>query len=142
MTGSIAHVGTVVKVSHDCVSVNINDGADKCGGCSIRFMCKTSGDDSDVIDVPVKEASLYKTGELVRLTIADRKQYSATLIALVIPCVVLVTGVAAAWLAGLDEGLCALSGLLASSLYFGLLYLIRKKVGSNFVWNIEKLQNE
>ncbi len=140
MTGTITHTGTVVKVTAGSVGVKIHDGADKCGGCSVRFMCKTSGDDdSDVINVPVKDSGRFSCGESVRLAISDRKQYSATLIALVLPCIALAAGVAIASAAGFDEGLCALSGLLLVSLYFGGLYLMRGRVNRGFSWSIEKL---
>lgn len=75
----------------------------------------------------------------VRLFISDSKQYSATLIALVLPCIALAAGVALAALAGLDEGLSALAGLLFVSLYFIVLYMMRKRVNKKFTWTIEKL---
>lgn len=139
MTGVVAHLGTVVKVAADAVSVKVNDGAEKCGGCSIKFMCSTADDDSRLINVPVKSGESFDCGDRVRLFISDRKQYSATLIALVLPCVALALGVLLASVAGLDEGLSALSGLLFVSVYFGVLYLMRRRVNRKFTWTIEKL---
>lgn len=139
MTGTITHTGTVVKVTAGSVCVKVGDGADKCGGCSVKFMCKTSGDDSDIIEVPLKSSSRFVGGEQVKLTLSDNKQYSATLIALVLPCIALVLGVVAANLAGLDEGLCALSGLALTAVYFGVLYVMRRNVDRKFTWTIEKL---
>lgn len=140
MTGTVSHMGTVVRVTAGHVFVKIHDGADKCGGCSVRFMCKTSGDDGDLIEVSVKKDAVFSSGDTVRLTISDNKQYSATLIALVLPCVALALGVVLAGMAGLDEGLCALSGLALTSLYFALLYMIRRRVAGKFTWNIDRLQ--
>lgn len=140
MTGIVSHMGTVVRTAAGHVYVKIHDGADKCGGCSVRFMCKTSGDDGDLIEVPLKKGECFSPGDTVMLSISDNKQYSATLIALVLPCVVLALGVALAAMAGLDEGLCALSGLASTSLYFALLYIVRRRVDGKFTWNINKLQ--
>lgn len=78
MTGVVAHLGTVVKVAADAVSVKVNDGAEKCGGCSIKFMCSTADDDSRLINVPVKSGESFDCGDRVKLFISDRKQYSAT----------------------------------------------------------------
>lgn len=140
MTGVVTHVGTVVKVTAGSVSVKVGDCADKCGGCSAKFLCKPTGDDSgEVIEVPVGSASSWTGGERVKITLSDAKQYSATLLALVLPCVALVAGVAAAWLAGFDEGVCAMSGLLFTAAYFGVLYVMRARVSRKFIWNIEKL---
>lgn len=89
MTGVIAHAGTVVGTTADTVIVRIHDGADKCGGCSIKFMCNGAGDDNPRIKVPVRHGEKFACGEEVRLFISDSKQYSATLIALVLPCIAL-----------------------------------------------------
>ena len=139
MTGVIAHTGTVVSTTADTVIVRIHDGADKCGGCSIKFMCNGAGDDNPRIKVPVRNGEKFACGEEVRLFISDSKQYSATLIALVLPCIALAAGVALAALAGLDEGLSALAGLLFVSIYFIVLYMMRKRVNKKFTWTIEKL---
>ena len=139
MTGVIAHTGTVVGMTADTVIVRIHDGADKCGGCSIKFMCNGADDDNPRIKVPVRHGEKFACGEEVRLFISDSKQYSATLIALVLPCIALAAGVALAALAGLDEGLSALAGLLFVSLYFIVLYMMRKRVNKKFTWTIEKL---
>lgn len=141
MPQELSHLGTIVGLLPGAVKVHVGDGGDKCGGCSVKFMCKPNGDSGSIIEIPVKNSTEYTEGQHVRITLSDNKQYSATLIAMVLPCIALCLGVAIAYFAGLDEGLCALSGLFSTGLYFGILYLLRKSVNRRFLWNIEKLTN-
>lgn len=138
MSEELSHIGTVTAVLPGIVKVHVGDGGEKCGGCSVKFMCKPNGESGSEIDIPVKDSSLYSVGQNVKITLADKKQYSATLIAMALPCVALCLGVAAAYFAGLDEGLCALSGLLSTAIYFGILYLMRKRINNTFLWKIEQ----
>lgn len=140
MTGVITHLGTVVKVTAAKVSVKITDTGDKCGGCSAKFLCKPNGDDDvEVVEVAVNGEPTFKEGEQVKLTLSDSRQYSATLLALLYPCIALGIGVAVGYVAGLDEGLCALSGLAATAVYFGALYMVRDKINRKFSWNVSPL---
>lgn len=140
MAAEMTHTGTIAVVASDAVEVKIGDGAEKCGGCSVKFMCKPSGESGDMLRVPVKSGDGFAPGDRVRLSLAYNRQYSAALIALVFPCVVLLGGVAAGWAAGLDEGLCALCGLLLTAVYFLALFAVRKRVNRKFAWKIEKLK--
>ena len=138
MPQELSHIATITAIAPGAVKVHVDDGGDKCGGCSVKFMCKPNGESGSDIEVPVKDSSIYSVGQNVMITLAATKQYSATLIALALPCVVLCLGVAAAYFAGLNEGLCALSGLLSTAIYFGILYLMRKRVNNTFLWKIEQ----
>lgn len=138
MPQQLSHLGTVAAILPGLLKVHVGDGGEKCGGCSVKFMCKPNGESGSVIDIPVKDSSIYSPGQHVIITLDDSKQYSATLIAMVLPCIMLCLGVAAAYLAGLDEGLCAVAGLLTTAIYFGILYLLRKKLNRRFLWKIEK----
>ncbi len=137
MQQELSHAGTISDILPGIVKVHIGDDGEKCGGCSVKFMCKPNGESGSIIEIPVKDSTLYSKGQNVTITLEGSKQYSATLIAMVLPCVILCLGVGAAYLAGLDEGLCAVVGLLATAIYFGILYLLRKKLNSSFLWRIE-----
>lgn len=126
-------------VSDDSVTVSVGDGAENCSGCAAKILCKPIDENAPVLVIPSTAASAYTEGQRVRITLDSNKQWSATLVALVLPCVALGCGVAAASAAGLNQGLSALAGLAATGLYFGVLYLIRSRVQQHYTWKIEKL---
>lgn len=141
MSGQLTHIGKILSVTGNIVKVHVGESGEACGGCHVRFLCKPSGESGSDIDIPVKDGSVYSVGEHVRITMNDDKQYSATLFAMALPCVALGLGVAVGYASGLDEGLCALMGLGAVAVYFGILYLFRRRVNRKFTWNIEKTIN-
>ncbi len=139
MTDRIMHIATVTAVSNDSVTVSVGDGSENCSGCAAKLLCKPVDENAPVLVIPSAAASTYTEGQRVRITLDNSKQWSATLVALVLPCVALGCGVAAASAAGLNQGLSALAGLATTGLYFGILYMIRSKVQQHYTWKIEKL---
>lgn len=137
----LIHYGIVEACGPASVKVRLTDtGGDKCGGCSAKFLCKPGDDpDAPVLDVASPDSAAWKPGERVRLTLADSRRWGAMTVGLLLPCVALMAGVGAGYLLDLDEGLCALLGLGTTALYFGGLYLMRRRVDAGFSWHIEKI---
>jgi len=131
---TIRHDGIVERIGTDSCSVRILQ-ASACSSCGARQLCRSSESKEKVIDVKGHYPTLH-VGDSVTLSGSVHQGLRASVLAYIVPLILMV----AALIAGIrlsGEGAGALAALLALALYYGVLYLLRDKLGRQFTFKIE-----
>ena len=110
-----------------------------CGSCASRKACAMGQGTTREIMVYTDEAQRYSVGEVVNVLARQSMGLMAVLLCYVVPLVVLVGALAVAVSFGFSEGVSALISLGATTLYYGLLWLFRKRISRKMIFTIDKL---
>ena len=83
-------------------------------------------------------AATYRPGDRVTVAITRRTGAVAVLLAYVVPFVVLIGVVAVCYLLGAGDGAAGLAGLGSVVLYYGILWLLRRKIDNAIHFTISE----
>ena len=134
----IEHKGVVRSVEEGVVRVAIEVN-EACGSCASRKACSMGSSEKREIVVYTTEASAYTVGEAVTVGAKQSLGVVAVLLCYVVPLVVLVGALAVAISLGCSEGLAALISMVATTLYYAVLYLCRNRISKKVIFTIDKL---
>lgn len=139
MSRGVTHKGVVVAASAHNVKVRIGDGnAAGCAACSLHSLCSPLGksDDSVTILARVHDSLPVNEGERVIVGISDGAQWRAVAIAFSLPCLLMLMIVVAGRFLGFGDDTSALAALIATVLYFGVLYTFRSRLRVSYRWKV------
>ena len=132
---TIRHKGIVEHIGTEDCHVRILQ-ASACSSCGARQLCRSSESKEKVIEVKGHYPTLH-VGDPVTLIGSVRQGLRASVLAYVLPLVLMLAVLFAGTYLG-GEGLGALAALLTLALYFGVLYLMRDKLGKEFAFKIKE----
>ena len=131
---TIRHKGIVESIGAECCRVRILQ-ASACSSCSARQLCRSSESKEKVIEARGHYPTL-QTGDSVIVVGSVRQGLQASVVAYVVPLILMVAALfVGTRLSGEETG--ALAALLVLALYYGLLYLMRDRIGRQFTFKIE-----
>ena len=134
----IRHEGIVESIGADAVMVRILQ-ASACSSCDARKLCRSSESKEKLVEVKGHYPTLH-VGDGVTLCGSIRQGLRASVLAYLFPLVLmLVVLFAATHLWGEKMG--ALAALLSLALYYGVLFLLKDKLGKHFTFRIETSNN-
>ena len=133
-TETIRHEGIVESIGADNVSVRILQ-ASACSSCSARGLCRSSESKEKLIDVRGHYPTL-EVGDSVTLQGSVRQGLRASVLAYVIPLILMTIALFIGVRQG-GEGIGALAALLVLVLYYGVLFLLRDRIGRKFEFKLE-----
>ena len=131
------HKGTIVAVSPERVEVRIVR-LSGCAACASRSSCGLSEQKEMTVSVPTARWEEYHVGDNVTVVVASDNGLQAVLLAYIIPAVLLVAGFTIVVLTGGSEPAGSLVALGADAIYYGILYLCRRKVDRRFDFRLEE----
>jgi len=130
---TIKHEGIVESIGTESCSVRILQ-ASACSSCSARQLCRSSESKEKVIEVRGHYPTLH-VGDSVTLSGSVRQGLRASVLAYIVPLILMVAALfTGTRLTGESTG--ALAALLVLALYYGVLYLLRDKLGKEFEFEI------
>lgn len=130
-------VGVVVEIEGEKVVVKIEQ-MSACAGCHSRNFCSSSDKKEKEIEVHTSQADRYAKGDRVKVGISTKLGFKAVLLAFLLPFAVLMLAmVSSLQIAGLDEAVSCLIALLATAVYYLVLYRYRRKIQKQFIFTIE-----
>lgn len=130
---TIKHEGVVESIGADKCQVRILQ-ASACSSCSARQLCRSSESKEKLIEVRGHYPTLH-VGDSVTLVGSVRQGMRASVLAYIVPLVLMVIALfVGTHLAGEAAG--ALASLLTLALYYGVLYLLRDKIGKRFEFSL------
>lgn len=139
MAELIEHSGVVEAVEQTAVCVKITSQS-ACAACHARQACGLGESQEKIIVVRTADAGAYHLGDAVLVGVrrgAGAKAVALAYVgALVVLLAVLVIGIT---FLGWAEGPAALASLLAVGLYYGVLWLVRRKIEHTIHFTITKL---
>ncbi|MBR6031793.1 MAG: SoxR reducing system RseC family protein [Bacteroidaceae bacterium] len=131
---TISHEGIVESIGTGSCRVRILQ-ASACSSCSARQLCRSSESKEKLIEVRGHYPTL-QVGDSVTLTGSVRQGLRASVLAYIVPLILMVAALfACSHLYG--EGTGALAALLVLALYYGVLYMMRDRLGKEFEFEIE-----
>ena len=133
-TETIKHEGIVESIGAGSCHVRILQ-ASACSSCSARSLCRSSESTEKVIEVRGHYPALH-VGDAVTLTGSVRQGLKASVLAYVVPLVLMLIALFAGSRYG-GDGIGALSALLTLALYYGVLFLLRNRLGKAFEFDID-----
>lgn len=113
--------------------------ASDCSGCAVRSLCHPVGKSSETTEITVSAESMRQhpvPGMHVEIGLPASERYKAIITALGIPCALLAAVAITLPAAGIGQETSALCALCAVAVYYGVLYLMRRKVNDRFRWRI------
>ena len=131
---AISHEGIVESIGTGSCRVRILQ-ASACSSCSARQLCRSSESKEKLIEVRGHYPTL-QVGDSVTLTGSVRQGLRASVLAYIVPLILMVAALfTCSRLYG--EGTGALAALLVLALYYGVLYMMRDRLGKEFEFEIE-----
>jgi sigma-E factor negative regulatory protein RseC len=137
MSTKISHSGIVESISEGCVQVRILQ-ASACAACKVAGHCHASESKEKIVDVlNVRDASRLKVGDSVIVSASRDVANRALLLGFGVPFLILVSVLFIMLKVVSDEGLAAITAILALMPYYGMLYLMRDRIQQKIAFSIE-----
>ncbi len=133
----IKHTGIVAEVTHDKVVVEIM-ASTACDGCHAKSVCGSSNDKTRRIPVVRHHNEGFQIGDKVNVMITQSMGLKAVVIAYIIPCSILLILLLTLPILMKNELACGLIALGSVALYYLVLAFFRDRLGSGFVFTVEK----
>jgi sigma-E factor negative regulatory protein RseC len=133
----IDHDGIIDHIDGGVAHVKI-DSQSACSACHAKGVCGAADQTEKFLDVPLHGVS-YKTGETVRVMVAQRLGFKAVALGYFYPFLVLMAVLITLIMAGVGELKAGLFALLSLIPYYLCLYLARKWIESSFTFSIQKI---
>lgn len=137
MNDKISHSGIIESIDDGCVKVRILQ-TSACAACKVASHCNVAESKVKIVDViNVTDTSTLKVGDEVVVSASRHVANQALLLGFGLPFLILV-GVLmfVLWLTS-NEGLAAISGLLALLPYYGVLFLLRNRIRHELSFTLE-----
>lgn len=128
------HEGIVEHVGAESCLVRIRQ-ASACSSCSARQLCHSSESREKIIEVSGSYPTL-RVGDNVILTGSVHQGLRASVFAYIVPLILMLAVLFVCTHLG-GEAAGAVAALSVLVIYYGILYLLRKKLGKEFVFRIE-----
>ena len=131
---TIRHEGIVESLGAEGCTVRILQ-ASACSSCSARQLCRSSESKEKLVEVRGHYPTLH-VGDRVMLVGSVRQGLRASVLAYVVPLIIMLV-VLFLVTQHYGEKLGALAALLALTLYYGVLFLLKDKLAGQFSFRIE-----
>ena len=137
MANQLQHTGVVESVTNDTVVVSVMPES-ACAGCHAKSVCGTRGEKREIV-VKTPYAADYTPGERVIVALEHNRMGVISVVwSYVLPLVILLGVLFGAKAFGADDGVAAIGSMLAMTLYFIVLYLMRKMFDKKIKFTIIK----
>ena len=137
MSTKISHSGIVESISDGCVQVRILQ-TSACAACKVAGHCHASESKEKIVDVlNVRDAARLKVGDSVIVSASRDVANRALLLGFGVPFLILVSVLFIMLKVVSDEGLAAITAILALMPYYGMLYLMRDRIQQKIAFSIE-----
>lgn len=134
----MTHPGTVTAVKQGFVTVQITS-VSACASCQAHSKCGFAESKTKTLDIPSADWQQYAEGQPVTVTIDHSRGLLATWWAYLLPALLILAVAVPLSLAGLSEPLVILLSFAALTLYLLLLWLLRKKLNSQFTLTLSPI---
>lgn len=134
---SVSHKGTIVEISGNNIKVEILNKS-MCAACHAKGFCSAGDTKDKIIDVLYYNNGEYAVGDVVEVVMRKSMGFKAVWISYVIPLAILLIFLLTLQTAGFSELQAGVGALLAVSLYYIGVYLLRGKLADKFIFTIAK----
>ena len=134
---SVDHKGTIIEITESNIRVEIINKS-MCAACHAKGFCTTGDTKDKIIDVAYLNRGEYSVVDSVVVTMRRSMGFKAVWISYVIPLLILLIFLLTLHSLGFGELLAGLSSVLAVGVYYLVVYLLRDRISTDFVFTIAK----
>ena len=139
MNDKIRHSGVIDSIAGGVVKVRILQQS-ACAACKVAGYCHASESKEKLVSVCCNKVAAYRPGQEVVVTASRQVAFRATLLAFIVPLIILMVALVVAIRVTGIEAVAALSALGTLMLWYSLLWLLRSKISSQVSFEIEELK--
>ena len=139
MNDKIRHSGVVDSIAEGVVKVRILQQS-ACAACKVAGYCHASESKEKLVSVCCNTVAALRPGQEVVVTASRQVAFRATLLAFIVPLIILMVALVVAIRVTGSEAVAALSALGTLMLWYSLLWLLRSKISSQVSFEIEELK--
>lgn len=139
MNDKIRHSGVVDSIAEGVVKVRILQQS-ACAACKVAGYCHASESKEKLVSVCCNNVAAYRPGQEVVVTASRQVAFRATLLAFIVPLIILMVALVVAIRVTGSEAVAALSALGTLMLWYSLLWFLRSKISSQVSFEIEELK--
>ena len=132
----IVHSGRIVEITPEFTSVEIVSES-ACSACHAKGLCGVSESRTKVVQLPTRGWDDYKVGDEVQLVLKSSMGHRAVWLAYVIPLFILLAVMLGLLEAGVRDIASAGVAVAAIAVYYFVLWLCRKKLQKEYIFNIK-----
>lgn len=136
---AIAHKGKIIDINKDFTTVEILQQS-ACSACHAKSLCSLTDEATKIIQLPSDPWVKYEVGEEVNVEMRQSLGLKAVWLCYLVPLLVFMVVMFTLSKLGLGDLAVGLSSVASVILYYLILYIIRDKVSSEFVFVIKKLK--
>ncbi len=129
--------GIIEEIKDGVAKVNITSFS-ACSSCQSQSACQMGEIAEKVIDVSVDSTNFHK-GEQVKVIMKKSLGMKATLLAYIIPFIILMASLIVLTSIGLSEGVSGIISILLLAPYYIVLYLLKNKLQKTFQFTLNKV---
>lgn len=133
----IAHDGIIVEITPDFTTVEILSSS-ACASCHAKGLCGMSEEEKKLIMVPTDPYTVYSEGQQVKVMTKKSMGLKAVWISYVIPLLILLILILSLSSVIGNEAYVGLAAIAGVALYYFVIWLLRDKLESEFVFYIEE----
>ena len=141
MNDKIRHSGVIDSIAEGVVKVRILQQS-ACAACKVAGYCHASESKEKLVDVSCDNVAAYHVGQEVVVTALRQVAFRATLLAFIVPLIILMVVLVVAIRVTGSEAVAALSALGALMLWYSLLWLLRSTISSQVSFQIEEIKEK
>ncbi len=139
MNDKIRHSGVIDSIAEGVVKVRILQQS-ACAACKVAGYCHASESKEKLVSVCCNNVAVYRPGQEVVVTASRQVAFRATLLAFIVPLIILMVALVVAIRVTGSEAVAALSALGTLMLWYSLLWLLRSKISCQVSFEIEELK--
>lgn len=136
MNESILHKAIVVSASSQQLTVDVVSDNNDCQGCGIAPLCNIKS--GNRLTLPRGNASAtFHSGQRVILRTSGKSALTSATVLFILPTLLIISTTVAMSLADVAEETAAITALIVGTIYFTLLYVMKKLTASAVRWIVE-----
>lgn len=136
MEERVSHSGIVVGLTDKAIEIEIISSG-SCGSCDIKAACAMSEAKEKRITVPRPVGRDFAVGQAVRVSMTARQGGKAAVLAYLVPAMLMVFTILILCRLPIAEWVSAVAGIGVAAAYYGVLFLLRGKIGERFEYEVE-----
>lgn len=136
MAEEILHTGRILEINPQFTTVEIVSES-ACSACHAKSLCGLGESKTKVIELPTRPWENRQPGDTVTVALKASMGHKAVWLAYVFPLIVLLCVLMTLLYSGVSEIVSGLSGLAAAAFYYFLLWIFRKKLRNEYIFNLK-----
>ena len=132
----ISHRGRIVSITPEVTTVEIVSES-ACAACHAKGLCSLGDSSVKQVELPTRGWDNYTVGQEVSVVLRASMGLKAVWLAYVVPLVLMVAALLGTLSAGGAELLAGIVAIGAVALYYGVIWLLRDRLKSEYIFNIK-----